>query len=221
MQMAKSEFKRRLLIGGILIGGIGGFAYTCVLLSMSIWWGLAAILPGMVIVTFEYQAAHGSRPAEIALRSAWSLTFVAAIFIWIPMIIIVIGNALFHYAPGHNLNWIAVVVCPIGWAAYQFKRYNSAYYGIVEIVVGVATAFATTLKGRFGATQLLAIVGAIYIVSRGCCDIADASKRRDEIARNAKAFRDYRGRVKIASSNLWRTLRGKRVESVTKAFRQK
>jgi hypothetical protein len=219
--MAKSEFERRVLIGGVLIGGIAGFAYTCVLLHLSIWWGLAAILPGMVIVTIEYQAAHGSRPAEIALRSAWSLTMVAAVLVWFPMIIMVIGDALFHYAPGRNLNWIAVVVWPIGWAAYHFKQYNSAYYGIVEIVVGVATAFATTLKGQFGTAQGLAIVGAMYIVSRGYGNIADAAKRRDEIERNAQAFLDYRGRVKIASSNLWRTVRGRRVESVTKAFRQK
>jgi hypothetical protein len=219
--MAKSELKRRFLIGGALIGGIAGFAYTCVLLHLSIWWGLAAVLPGIVIVTFEYQAAHGSRSAEIALKSAWSLTVVAAIFIWFPMIIMVIGNALLHYTPGHNLNWIAVVVWPIGWAAYHFKQYNSAYYGIVEIGVGVATAFATTLKGQFGAAQGLAILGAMYVVSRGYGNIADAAKRSDEIERNAQAFRDYRDRVKIASSNLWATIRGRHVESVTKVFRQK
>jgi hypothetical protein len=191
------------------------------LLHLGIWWGLVAVLPGTVIVAFEYQAAHGSRSAEIALRSAWSLTLVAAIFIWFPMIIMVIGNALFDYTPGHDLNWIAVVVWPVGWAAYQFKKYNSAYYGAVEIMVGVITAFATTVKGQFGAAQGLAILGAMYVVSRGYGNIADAAKRKDEIERNAQAFRDYRGRVKIASSNLWTTIRGKPVESVTKAFRQK
>ena len=135
------------------------------------------------------------------------------------MVIMVIGNALFHYTPGHNLNWIAVVVWPIGWAAYRFKQYNSAYYGTVEIVVGVTTAFATTLKGQFGAAQGLAILGAMYVVSRGYGNIADAAKRKDEIERNAQAFRDYLGRIKIASSNLWTTIRGKGVESITKTFR--
>ena len=137
------------------------------------------------------------------------------------MIIIVIGNSLFVRTPGHLLNWIAALVWPIGWLAYRFKQYNSKYYGTVEILFGVLAAFGITIRGKFSLAEVIATFGSMYVVSRGYSNIADAEKRKDEIAKNAQAFRDYRGRVRYALNNLWATLRGKRVDSINKHFQQK
>jgi len=201
--MSGSEIKRKTLVFMIVIGGVTGFAFTCATLHLSVWWGSAAVLPGIGILILEHQASDGRKDASIALRSLLSLTIVGAVLIWFPMIIMVIGNALFERAPGHYLNWIAVVVWPVGWAAFRFKQFNQKYYGVLEIVVGVVTAFGTTTKGAFGPTQALAVLGAMYVVSRGYGNITEAEKKKDEIENNAKAFHEYLGRVKVASSRLW------------------
>jgi hypothetical protein len=70
----------------------------------------------------------------------------------------------------------------------------------------VITAFGTTVKAQWGPTQGLAVLGAIYVVSRGYGNIADGERKKDEIERNAQAFSEYRGRVKTASAKLWRVI---------------
>lgn len=207
--MAMSETKRRLLIAGVLIGGATGFATTCVLLHLSVWFGLIAVIPGIGLAILEYMAIRGNTEAELSLRSAWSITLVGAVLIWLPMMLVVIGNSAFAHFPGQHLNWIAVLVWPVGWLAFRFKQYNSAYYGTVEIIVGVVTAFATALRGQFGPVQGIAVLGAMYVVSRGYGNVADAAKRKDEIERNAQAFRDYRGRCKRAAASLWDAIMGR------------
>jgi hypothetical protein len=195
--------KRKLLVFLIVIGTVTGFTFTCVLLHLSVWWGSAAVLPGIGILRLEHQASNGSKSAGTALRSLVSLTMVGALFIWFPMIIAVLGNAFLGHVPGHHLNWIAFFVWPVGWVAFRFKQFNQKYYGMLEIVVGVSTALGTTMKGAFGLTQGLAVMGAVYVVSRGYSNITEAEKKKDEIENNAKAFREYLGRVKVASSRAW------------------
>jgi hypothetical protein len=151
--------KRKLLVYMIVIVAVTGFAITCLMLHLTVWWGIAAVLPGIGILALEHRASRGSKDASIALRSMLSLTIVGAVLIWFPMIIMVIGNALFDRAPGHYLNWIAVVVWPVGWAAFRFKQFNQKHYGIVEIVVGVLTALGTTVRGTFGPTQGTGSIG--------------------------------------------------------------
>lgn len=207
--MDRSEIKRKFIVFAIVIGCTVGFAFTFRLLHVSIWWAMAAVLPGIGILILEHQASHGKQEAGGSLRSLVSLTMVGAVVVWFPMIILVIGNGVLEHAPGRYLNWLAVVVWPVGWAAARFKQYNQKYYGILEVLVGVVTAFGTTLKGQFGSTQGLAVLGAMYVVSRGYGNIADAEKRKEEIERNAQAFRDYRGRVKVASANVWAAILGK------------
>jgi hypothetical protein len=204
--MDRAEIRRKLLVFAIVIGGITGFIFTCFLLHVSVWWGLAAVLPGVGIPILEHQASTGNKQAGITLRSLLSLTLVGAAFIWFPMILMVVGNAVFHLAPGHYLNWIAVLVWPIGWAASRLRQFNQIYYGIVEIGAGVITAFGTTVKGQWGPTQGLAVLGAMYVVSRGYGNIADGTRKKDEIERNARALREYRGRVKMQSAKLWRVM---------------
>jgi hypothetical protein len=204
--MDTAEIRRKLWVFAFAVGGMTGFIFTCFLLHVSVWWGLAAVPPGVGILILEHQASTGNKEAGIALRSLVSLTLVGAAFIWFPMIIMVVGNAVFHIVPGHYWNWIAVAVWPIGWAAFRLKQFNQIYYGAVEIVAGVITAFGTTVKGQWGPTQGLAVLGAMYVVSRGYGNIADGTRKKDEIERNAQAFSAYRGRVKIASAKLWRVI---------------
>ena len=201
--------KRQLLVYIIVIGAVTGFAFTCVMLHLSAWWASPVVLPAISILILDHQASNGDGSAKIALRSAWKVTILAALFIWLPMIIMVIGNALFKRAPGRYTNWIAILVWPVGWAAFRFKQFNQKWYGMVEVVVGIVTAFATTTKGAFGPTQLLAIVGTIYVVSRGFSNIAEGRKKKEEIEKNVRAFREYLGRVKFAWSKLWAAIRNR------------
>ena len=206
LRMDTAEIRRKFWVFAIVVGGMAGFIVTCFLLHVGIWWGVAAVMPGFGILLLEHQASTGNKNAAIALRSLVSLTLVGAAFIWFPMIIMVVGNVVFHFVPGHYLNWIAVVVWPVGWAAFRLKQFNPIYYGVIEIMVGVITAFGTTVKGQWGPAQGLAVLGAMYVVSRGYGNLAEGTRKKDEIERNAEAFREYRRRVRFASARLWRVI---------------
>jgi hypothetical protein len=203
--MSEPVIDRSPFVFLIVVGGVAGFALTCAMLHLSIWWGTAAVPLGVGILVLQHQAANGKSNASIALRSVWSVAMLGAAFVWIPMIVMVIINALLQRAPGRYTNWIAVLVWPVGWIAFRFKQFNQKYYGWVEIGFGILTALAITVNGVFGPTQGLAVLGAIYVVSRGYGNITDAEKKKDEIERNAQAFREYRARVKVAFRNLWLT----------------
>lgn len=86
-------------------------------------------------------------------------------------------NLVLYHLPGHYMNWIAVCVFPIGYSAYYFKKKNQLLFGQLEIAVGVATALGATARQEFRLTQILAVIGAIYIVARGFTNIDDAKKR--------------------------------------------
>lgn len=86
-------------------------------------------------------------------------------------------NLLFYRLPGQYVNWIAVAVVPLGYAAHRFKSANQLYYGIIEVLVGLATALAATSRTRFGAVQALAVIGATYVVARGFNNVTDAGKK--------------------------------------------
>jgi hypothetical protein len=122
------------------------------------------------------------------------------------MIVMVILNTLFERAPGRYLNWLAFLVWPAGWLAFRLKQYNQRYYGMVEIPVGIATALGITMKGAFGPTQALAVLGAMYVVSRGYTNIAEAKKKKVEIENNAKVFHEKLGCKKAAWSRFWGVL---------------
>ena len=76
---------------------------------------------------------------------------------------------------------IGAGVIVLGLGAYWFKVRKQALYGFVEIIfagaVGVATAKQMDAKTEL-VGPIAALIGAIYVVSRGASNIGEAWKKR-------------------------------------------
>ncbi len=76
---------------------------------------------------------------------------------------------------------IGLAVIVAGLAAYRFKMKSQTVYGFVEIILAGAIGVATA-KQMTATTQLTgpvaALIGAIYVVSRGAGNIADGWKKK-------------------------------------------
>jgi hypothetical protein len=78
----------------------------------------------------------------------------------------------------------AVVVLAVGYAAYSFKRKHQMWYGFMEIVVGMITAF--TLANAVDAHYLLlsqgtAFVGSVYVVARGFSNMRESARSTESV----------------------------------------
>jgi|ERR1700733_10088424 len=75
---------------------------------------------------------------------------------------------------------IGLTVIMLGLGAYWFKVKNQTVYGFVEIIfagaVGVATAKQMTAAAQLTG-PIAALIGAIYVVSRGAGNIADGWRK--------------------------------------------
>jgi hypothetical protein len=88
-------------------------------------------------------------------------------------------NNLLYALPGKYLNWMAIAVLPIGYAAHVFKGRNQELYGTIEVLVGFATALGSTSRTDFHAPQGLAILGAVYVVARGFNNVSEARRKNN------------------------------------------
>lgn len=86
-------------------------------------------------------------------------------------------NIILYHLPGQYVNWVAIGVVPLGYLAHRFKSANPLLYGIVEVLVGLATALGATSRTAFGATQALAVIGSTYVVARGFNNVSHAQKQ--------------------------------------------
>lgn len=83
-----------------------------------------------------------------------------------------------------------MVTLILGYAAYRFKRFNQLHYGTVEVIFGtIAGGVATAYVGvaNFYAT-LATFVGSIYVVSRGCSNIAEGYTKQQQRKREREAL---------------------------------
>jgi hypothetical protein len=89
---------------------------------------------------------------------------------------------------------IAGIVLLFGWLAFLFKQKDQRSYGLVEVFFAAIAGVITARQIKFGADwsgQAAALVGVIYIVSRGLNNVRDGTNvlrqrekaRRDEIER--------------------------------------
>jgi hypothetical protein len=65
---------------------------------------------------------------------------------------------------------VALAVIAFGWLAYWYKGQNQFIYGLIEVLVAMATAMTSTFgitSNRETFTRVATIVGCVYIVSRG------------------------------------------------------
>ena len=65
---------------------------------------------------------------------------------------------------------VALAVVALGWLAYWYKGQNQFIYGLIEVLVAMATAMISTFgisSNRETFTRVATIVGCVYIVSRG------------------------------------------------------
>jgi hypothetical protein len=90
---------------------------------------------------------------------------------------VVAVNWFLYRLPGKYSNWLSLAVLPIGYSVHYFKRRNLRLYGTIEVIVGVATALGSTVRGTLQPTQGLAIIGAIYVVGRGFNNISEAKQK--------------------------------------------
>lgn len=70
---------------------------------------------------------------------------------------------------------IAVVAVTIGACMHWFKRQNLMLYALIEIAFGVASAFSVSQSMNMSTvmlTQVAALVGCAFIVSRGLDNLA-------------------------------------------------
>jgi hypothetical protein len=71
---------------------------------------------------------------------------------------------------------LVLFVCAIGWLAHEFKQRQQGWYGLTEIVFGVASAVNVALgmvPGASAMTQWVALFGCTYIVVRGISNVSE------------------------------------------------
>jgi hypothetical protein len=156
---------------GAIAGGILAFSSFRVMLVTSGAMALAGIgFSGLVDWIHQKQFSYFLEKSAV-----WAFTFVVAActVTWAGQAI----NFGLYRMPGRYLNWAAFLVLPAGYSAHQFKKRSQALYGLIEILVGVSTAFGSTARTSFGTPQGLAIIGAVYIVARGFNNFSESAKK--------------------------------------------
>jgi hypothetical protein len=78
-------------------------------------------------------------------------------------------ECLYNFIDKRELASIIWLTMPIvAFVAYRFKRWSVGYYGLVEVIVGVAVGFFVLSKLAFESAQdWLALATATYVVVRG------------------------------------------------------
>lgn len=146
--------------------GVGGAFLGAGALSLSI------LLLASFLKDVPGNNSHSDRVLKLAVQ--WSAVAGSYFLIGITTAGV---NWILYRLPGKYLNWISVGVLPLGYLAHQFKQRRLRWYGIVEILVGFATALGAMSKGSFQPTQGLALIGATYVVARGFNNVADARRK--------------------------------------------
>jgi hypothetical protein len=75
-----------------------------------------------------------------------------------------------------------LIVLGFGYVAHQFKLRNKLYYGYLEILFGVVSATMVVTRVNFAAveftdltlSQMVALIGAAYVVARGLTNCHEA-----------------------------------------------
>ena len=74
---------------------------------------------------------------------------------------------------------IALTVTAIGVAAFSFKRKNKKWYGNVEVIVGILSAFFVARSmgpNKFDLAKWSTLAGCAYVIARGLGNRDDALK---------------------------------------------
>jgi len=72
---------------------------------------------------------------------------------------------------------IAGGIVAIGFAAFEFKKWNQLWYGTVEVSFGIASAFVlsfSTMPADMHLTQWASLVGCAFVVGRGRNNVEEA-----------------------------------------------
>jgi hypothetical protein len=76
--------------------------------------------------------------------------------------------------------FVALIVMVLGFGAHHFKKRNQVWYGNVEILVGLLTAWvvAGTLKpGNLELSKWVTLAGSAYVIGRGIGNHAEGNNR--------------------------------------------
>jgi hypothetical protein len=84
-----------------------------------------------------------------------------------------------HWAPAHQseaANLLAAMVLLLGGVAAHWKRRQLFTYSVIEIVFGTlsAAAIGRTMFGAVSVGSWLGVASALYVISRGFGNLADA-----------------------------------------------
>ena len=171
----------------LLPAGGSGAAVGSILVVITVYWlvheghnptsiiflAFAVLIPVALIDRLLGRIAKDAPVRDFVHGCAVGFMLLSGALAWALMI-----NQLLYKLPGKYANWFAVAVLPAGYFASRFKQKNQWRYGLVEVVVGIATAFGVTvqLKG-VQPPQGLTLVAAAYVVARGFNNMSDARKK--------------------------------------------
>lgn len=74
--------------------------------------------------------------------------------------------------------WLGI--CAVGLVAHYFKRMSQRWYGMVEVIIGVASAFSIAIglaPDRISLAQWSSLVGCAYVIARGMNNVYDATTK--------------------------------------------
>jgi len=89
----------------------------------------------------------------------------------------------------HLTQALAIALVPaLGFAAFQFRLRSKLYYGMIEVLFAVISAIAVVSRVNFTSipvsqmslAQLTALVGSVYVVTRGLTNIYEARRADSE-----------------------------------------
>ena len=79
---------------------------------------------------------------------------------------------------------IGVAAIVVGVLAYQFKRRNQKWYGVVEVAVGALSALAVAANispGKLELAKWSTLAGSAYVIARGLSNYVDANQKKTAV----------------------------------------
>jgi hypothetical protein len=175
---------------GLISGSVMG-SYSALKGNTILNWlgGGVLLLLALFAMKLRPQYEHASRSTQaprVSRRKHWLLlAFQFVLGATLSSASIQFFGAVVHWLlydiPGKYLNLVGLMVLPVGYAAHHFKRWNQLLYGIVEVLVGIATAVGATARADFQTAQGLALLGAVYVVARGFNNVTEARENSSSI----------------------------------------
>ena len=87
-------------------------------------------------------------------------------------------KAFFSRLTGNGRLWLVIVLILLAYLLVLLKRHYQSLYGTIEVVFAVVSSWQILGSNQAGGTKLIAIVGGVYVMTRGMTNLSEGMSRR-------------------------------------------